>query len=140
MNVARVDAVLRVTGTSVAQLARYLEEHAGDRGLKLARKVVLLADPRAESPRESLLRVRLVLAGLPPPVPQHVVHDGDGRFDARLDLAWPGLSSGSVSSTTAPITGIRRSIAGIWTATTGSVPRAGRFCRWMPPSSPGWMP
>ena len=45
-------------------------------------------DPASESPRESRVRVRLVLAGLPVPVCQHVVLDGR-RFVARVDLAWP---------------------------------------------------
>jgi hypothetical protein len=47
-----------------------------------------LADGRAESPQESRARVRLTLAGFPPPVPQYeiIVH---GRFVARVDLAWP---------------------------------------------------
>lgn len=45
-------------------------------------------DPGAESPQESRLRVRIVVAGLPPPVTQYVV-ERDGRFVARVDLAWP---------------------------------------------------
>ena len=47
-----------------------------------------LIDRRAESPQESRVRVRLVLAGLPRPVSQHDVFDGS-RFIARVDLAWP---------------------------------------------------
>lgn len=47
-----------------------------------------LADARSESPQETRLRVRLIRAGLPPPVPQHVVRAG-GRFVARVDLAYP---------------------------------------------------
>lgn len=92
--VARVDAILRATGTSVAQVLRLLDDQPGGRGVRRARRVLLLADPRAESPRESVLRVRLVRAGLPAPVPQHVVRDRDGRFIARLDLAWPELKIG----------------------------------------------
>jgi very-short-patch-repair endonuclease len=52
--------------------------------------VAELVDPGAESVQESRLRVRLVLAGLPRPVTQFVV-ERDGRFVARLDLAWPDL-------------------------------------------------
>ncbi|MFU8873743.1 endonuclease domain-containing protein [Micromonospora sp. SL4-19] len=52
------------------------------------RRVASLADAGAESPQESRLRVRLVLAGLPAPVTQYVL-ERDGRFVARLDLAWP---------------------------------------------------
>jgi very-short-patch-repair endonuclease len=38
---------------------------------------------------ETRLRLLIVLAGLPTPVPQHVVLDAAGRFVARLDLAYP---------------------------------------------------
>lgn len=53
--------------------------------------VLALCDPGAESPRETALRLLLVLAGLPRPVTQHVVRDASGRFVARVDLAWPLL-------------------------------------------------
>lgn len=53
-----------------------------------AARAIALADPRAESPPESRTRVRLTLAGFPPPVPQYPLYRG-GRFVARLDLAWP---------------------------------------------------
>jgi very-short-patch-repair endonuclease len=33
--------------------------------------------------------VRLVLAGLPPPVSQYVVRDERRQFVARVDFAWP---------------------------------------------------
>ncbi len=51
-------------------------------------EAVSLADGRAESPPESRLRVRLVLAGLPRPEPQFVMRRA-GRFVARVDLAYP---------------------------------------------------
>ena len=57
-------------------------------------QVLALADPGAESPRESALRVLLVLAGLPRPTTQFEVRDDDRRFVARLDLAWPELKIG----------------------------------------------
>lgn len=57
-------------------------------GLAQAQHTLALCDGRAESPPESVLRVRLILAGLPAPVPQHEVWL-DGQFIARLDLAWP---------------------------------------------------
>lgn len=53
-----------------------------------ARTAIRLFDPRAESPPESRLRVQMVLAGLPPAIPQFEVWDGD-FFVARLDLAIP---------------------------------------------------
>ncbi len=47
-----------------------------------------LADGLAESPQETRLRLRLHRSGLPPPVAQYEVRC-DGRFVARVDLAWP---------------------------------------------------
>ncbi len=60
------------------------------RGSVRARQAVDLADERAESPPESVLRVLLRFAGLSP-VPQYVVRDAEGRFVARVDLAFPEL-------------------------------------------------
>lgn len=58
------------------------------RGATLVRSAAALADGRSESPQETRLRVRLILAGLPPPTPQYVVRSGT-RFVARVDLAYP---------------------------------------------------
>ena len=38
---------------------------------------------------ESVLRWLIHEAGLPAPVLQHVVQDGNGRFVGQVDLAWP---------------------------------------------------
>ena len=59
------------------------------RGCARAREVLPLADRRAESPMESVLRWLLHEAGLPAPVLQHQLHDGAGRFLGRGDLVWP---------------------------------------------------
>ena len=65
-----------------------LVAHASLKGVVQARRVLELADPRAESPPETRLRLGLCGAGLAP-VPQHVVLDAHGRFVARVDLALP---------------------------------------------------
>lgn len=57
-------------------------------GIGQARRTLALCDGRAESPPESVLRVRLILAGLPAPAPQHEVWL-NGQFVARVDLGWP---------------------------------------------------
>lgn len=57
------------------------------RGAARARTAVALASPLAESQPESRVRVALALAGLRP-VPQYSVRDADGRFVARVDLAF----------------------------------------------------
>ncbi|MEU4158873.1 DUF559 domain-containing protein [Actinoplanes sp. NPDC026670] len=54
-------------------------------------ELVTLADPRAESPMESRLRLVIIDAGLPPAAVQHQVHTADGEFLGRVDLAWPEL-------------------------------------------------
>ncbi len=58
------------------------------------RKLLLalaLADGRSESPLETRLRVLLTRAGLAPEALQYNVYDDDGRFLARVDLAWPSV-------------------------------------------------
>ena len=61
---------------------------AGRRGARNLRNAAALADPRSLSPRESILRVELHLAGLPAPeVNLDIVVDG--IWIACADLAWP---------------------------------------------------
>jgi hypothetical protein len=60
------------------------------RGSAQARTVAQLADGQAESPQETRLRLVLAAAGLPCPVAQYRVFDGDG-FIARVDFAYPEL-------------------------------------------------
>lgn len=60
----------------------------GTRGSRRLDSVVALADPRAESPMESRLRMLLVLAGLPCPEVQFTLVD-DRHVIARFDLAYP---------------------------------------------------
>ncbi len=60
------------------------------RGSAQARRVAALAAEFAESPQETRLRLVLVRAGLPTPVPQFRVFDDEG-FVARVDLAYPEL-------------------------------------------------
>lgn len=68
---------------------RILDGAAGARGTRTARAVLAVAHPLAGSPMESVLRWLIHEAGLPAPVLQHVVRDGEGRFLGRVDLAWP---------------------------------------------------
>ena len=71
-----------------AQLSDAVTALPVGRGSRRARHAIELADGRAESPPESVLRVLLRTAGLTP-VPQYVVRDVEGRFVARVDLAFP---------------------------------------------------
>ncbi|MDG4815770.1 hypothetical protein O7628_09650 [Micromonospora sp. WMMD956] len=66
-------------------------EHNADRpGGRRARWVFGLADGGAQSPPQSQLRLRLVLAGLPRPVTQHPVRLASGLV-LHPDLAWPAF-------------------------------------------------
>lgn len=88
--VTLIDSLLHVGAAGLTDLEAYLAEHRGERGWRKFAEAVSLADAGAESPPESRLRVRLVRAGLPRPVTQHVI-SRTGRFIARVDLAWPEL-------------------------------------------------
>jgi very-short-patch-repair endonuclease len=66
-----------------------LSDRPTGRGSARARAVLPVADPRAESPMESVLRWLLHEAGLPRPVLQHRVRDAAGAVLGRADLAWP---------------------------------------------------
>jgi very-short-patch-repair endonuclease len=88
--VAYLDVMVARGLVTAAALTSYAHGRARRRGWRKLLRAVSLVDPAAESPQESRLRVRLVLAGLPKPVSQHVI-EKDGRFIARVDLAWPDL-------------------------------------------------
>jgi very-short-patch-repair endonuclease len=70
-------------------IAECVSRHRARRGRPLLLRAVALASELAESPRESLLRVLLIEAGLPAPTPQVRVRDAWGREIARVDLAYP---------------------------------------------------
>jgi very-short-patch-repair endonuclease len=88
--VAGVDALLTKGLLTVADLARYADEHAGWPGSRQVRRVLELAVSGAESPMETRLRLLLVLAGLPAPAVQYDVP----AARARLDLAYSRLKLG----------------------------------------------
>jgi len=62
---------------------------AGGRGSRRQLLMVEHAEPRAESPMESELRMRLVLGGLPRPEAQVDLYDARGHFLGRADLYYP---------------------------------------------------
>ena len=88
-------ALLAVTDQLLARwcgrpdLGAQLTRRPAGRGSARARAVLPVADPRAESPMESVLRWLLHEAGLPAPELQYVVRDDAGGFLGRADLAWP---------------------------------------------------
>jgi hypothetical protein len=56
------------------------------RGAATLRRAVALADGRSESPMETVMRLTIIVPGLPAPTPQVVIRDAHGLFVARVDL------------------------------------------------------
>jgi very-short-patch-repair endonuclease len=86
--VGRLDAAARARLLDLEQLATWLSDRHED-DVVAVRAACALADARAESPQETVCRLRLRGAGLEV-VPQFVVVDGRG-FVARVDLALVAL-------------------------------------------------
>jgi hypothetical protein len=83
------DMALHSGLTGLADLNSFALSRARRVGVANLRRVACLADPAAESPMETRLRMVLVLAGLPRPQAQVSLHDGRGRFLGRPDLYYP---------------------------------------------------
>jgi hypothetical protein len=83
---ASLDAALRVRACTREQLLAACSRQRGLRGVALVRRLVPVADARAESPMESRMRWRFIEGGLPAPDLQ--VEVGDGPRLHRLDTGW----------------------------------------------------
>ena len=86
--VVAADMFLHAGLVSIDKLRTYVAEHPGAKGVARLRRVVDQAEPKAESPVETRLRMLLVLARLPRPEVQVSIHDGEGRFLGRPDLLY----------------------------------------------------
>lgn len=86
--VAVVDVALHLRLVLLDDVQGRLDRLVGSRGIRQARRVVELAEPRSESPMESRLRVILVGGRLPRPEAQVTLRDGH-RFLGRADLHYP---------------------------------------------------
>lgn len=84
---AALDAFARLHGVTATDLRLNLDRYRGRRGVVQLRELIEYIDPRAESPRESWLRLAIIDAGLPVPEPQVWVSIGEQPTD-RLDLAY----------------------------------------------------
>jgi hypothetical protein len=87
---AALDQFMRVHDLRREQLARGATRFFRRRGVIQLRRLIPLADPRAESPRESWTRLEIIDAGLPAPELQVWIRIG-GVPTYRLDLAYPRL-------------------------------------------------
>jgi hypothetical protein len=85
---AAMDALMRESGFTATEAKRLLLRYRRRRGVVQLRELLPLVDPRAESARESWMRLAIIDAGLPVPRPQWWVEIG-GRPTYRLDLAYP---------------------------------------------------
>jgi Protein of unknown function (DUF559) len=86
--VVATDMALHGRLLDLEQLRAYLHANRGRKGVAAVRRVLDLAEPAAESPMETRLRLLLVLAGLPRPEAQVPLHDAHGHFLGRPDLSY----------------------------------------------------
>ena len=83
------DMALHAGRASLEDLNALCVAHAGGVGVANLRRVARFAEPAAESPMESRLRMVLVLGGLPRPQAQVSLDDKHGQFVGRPDLYYP---------------------------------------------------
>ncbi|HEV2027442.1 MAG TPA: DUF559 domain-containing protein [Candidatus Dormibacteraeota bacterium] len=88
------DMALHAGLTTLADLNALCLSRAQCVGVANLRRVARLADPDAESPMETRLRMVLVLGGLPRPQAQVSLHNSRGLFLGRPDLYYPQHSLG----------------------------------------------
>jgi len=86
--VAAGDWLLHARLSSEERLASEIDACAGVQGVAAARAALPFVRPRVESPRETLVRLLLVLAGLPEPLTNVAIGTG-ADFLARGDLVYP---------------------------------------------------
>jgi very-short-patch-repair endonuclease len=84
-----VDMALHAGLVSLDDLRGLCARRTHSFGVARLRRVVGFAEPAAESPMESRLRMVLLLGGLPRPEAQTSIHDSKGRFLGRPDLYYP---------------------------------------------------
>jgi hypothetical protein len=91
-----LDAMLAYEPDMREEMVGGVERFRRRRGVVQLRELAPLADGRAESPGESVLRLRwLDLTSLPRPTPQVPILGDDGRELYRLDLGVPELRFGA---------------------------------------------
>jgi very-short-patch-repair endonuclease len=84
-----LDAMLQRRIVAMPTLESASVAWSGRRGGAKIAAALRAADPRSESPMETRTRLVIVDTGLPRPVAQYVIRDSEGRFIARVDLAYP---------------------------------------------------
>jgi hypothetical protein len=92
--VAAIDDLLRASDLKVAEVEALMQRYPSRRGIHSARNAIGLADPGAQSPKESWLRLLLIRVALPRPQTQIPVQDEFGDVIAYLDMGWEKLKVG----------------------------------------------
>jgi hypothetical protein len=82
-----LDSLLGLALVTPAELLGYAETHMGRKGSRHAARAFQLADGRARTPEASRLRLAVLAAGLPRPVPHYPISFA-GRVRAP-ELTWP---------------------------------------------------
>jgi hypothetical protein len=86
--VQRLDALVNATGVELGAVDAIAAAHPGVRGLRRLRAWLPLVDGGAESPQETVARLALIDAGLPPPQTQINIFGLHGDFIARVDMGY----------------------------------------------------
>jgi hypothetical protein len=86
--VVAADLFLHAGLVTITELRTYVAKHQRRKGIARLRRVVDMAEPNAESPMETRLRMLIVLAGLPRPEAQVSIHDDQGNPLGRPDLLY----------------------------------------------------
>lgn len=86
--IAKIDAVCNKGRTDVHTVAAVAEQMKGLHGVQRVRALLRWCDRRADSPRETRLRLMLVRAGLPVPTTQLVIYNEYGEKVATADLGY----------------------------------------------------
>jgi hypothetical protein len=88
--VALGDSLVRRNRTTRAALVEAADGYVG-KGSRLARRAASYVRAGVDSPRESRLRLLLVLGGLPEPKVNYILRELNGDWSQRLDLCYPEL-------------------------------------------------
>jgi very-short-patch-repair endonuclease len=88
-SVVAIDMALHAGLVDPSTLASWVNCNPGAKGVKRLRRALELANPLAESPMETKLRLELVTVGLPTPCVQVELHDAHGHFLGRVDMYYP---------------------------------------------------
>jgi very-short-patch-repair endonuclease len=89
--VAAVDALIQATELKMADVELLVDRYRGRHGMKAAKAALELADGRAQSPKETWLRLLLISAGFPRPQTQIAVRNEWDWAEAYLDMGWEDI-------------------------------------------------